>query len=83
MGYTLVVTRLISVLCTRQRRKRKVQRARQGPSWREILPFFRSCKNCRTFAESGLKTHFQGHGSGGKNKPRVERQIRGEGSESH
>lgn len=67
------------VLRTRQGRKRKVQRARQRSSWREVLPFLRSREDRWTLVESGFETHFQYHGSGwrsfGKDQPRVERQV--------
>jgi len=52
------------VLRTRQGRKREVQRARQEPNWREVLPLLRGRKDRRTLVEGGFETHFQGHGSG-------------------
>jgi len=67
-----------TVLRTRQGRKRKVQRARQEPSWREVLPLLRGCKDRRTLVKSDFETHLQGYGSRWgprKGQPRAERQV--------
>ena len=81
------LTSSIQVLCARQRRNRKVEEYRLGPSSREVSSFLRSRKDRRTINKSGLKTHLQRHGNGRgplrKGQPWVECQIRGKGPEGH